>query len=386
MPQLLKGETFVNGQQVQDYRLNQLVDSAQLLVGAISEQPAMTANTVEASDQTLINDGGVLKRTTFGDVLNSNLPATHSTVATSIINSANGKDVLITPNDSATVTGKLFVSADGITTTVTSVAHELTTGQILTIVATNTDYSGQFIITVTGVDTFTYVVPTKIPAVVAASGTCSYTKEGAVQMNGNARVNENFYVSGNTTTVGTLTTRGTIDVVGAANLKGQTDITGTLKVNGEVGYVLTEIYEQTPTSFAATYAGFYDSAFTSSVFTKPSNEIWIFEVYFRHQGKQGYSYDFAGRYGSQTYRTGAYIFDNKFFDSAGGGALHYGYYTARWVVPTGVEMENETFKLDVYAASGSEVSLFSTTGPYTTIITGGSLPPSKFRIYKYKTA
>lgn len=93
MAQIQKGDTFTNGQQVDATRLNQLVDSSVLLVGAISEQTTMTPNTVESTDQTIINDGGVLKKTTVGSILNSNLPVT-----TSSITGGSGADIIVTPS------------------------------------------------------------------------------------------------------------------------------------------------------------------------------------------------------------------------------------------------------------------------------------------------
>jgi len=92
MAQIQKGDTFTNGQQVDAVRLNQLLDSSALLVGAITEQTTMTPNTVESTDQTIINDGGVLKKTTIGSLLNSNLPVT-----TSAINGVAGYDIIVAP-------------------------------------------------------------------------------------------------------------------------------------------------------------------------------------------------------------------------------------------------------------------------------------------------
>ena len=79
MAQIQKGDNFIDGQTVNALRLNQLVASATLLVGAIEEQTAMTPNTVQSVDEVLVNDGGtggVLRKATVGDLLNSNLNAT----------------------------------------------------------------------------------------------------------------------------------------------------------------------------------------------------------------------------------------------------------------------------------------------------------------------
>jgi hypothetical protein len=92
MAQILKGDTFTDGQQVTGARLNQLLDASQLLVGAITEQPSITANTLEATDSTIVNDAGTLKEATIGDILNSNLP-----ISTSSITGGAGVDITVTP-------------------------------------------------------------------------------------------------------------------------------------------------------------------------------------------------------------------------------------------------------------------------------------------------
>lgn len=93
MAQISKGDTFADSQQLTATRLNQLVDSAQLLVGAITEQPSITANTLEATDSTIVNDAGSLKEATIGDILNSNLAIT-----TSEVNGGTGVDMIVTPD------------------------------------------------------------------------------------------------------------------------------------------------------------------------------------------------------------------------------------------------------------------------------------------------
>lgn len=92
MAQISKGDTFTNGEQVTGARLNQLVDSATLLVGAITDQPNITAGTLEATDSTIVNDSGTLKEATIGDIVGSNIP-----VVTSSITGGSGVDLTITP-------------------------------------------------------------------------------------------------------------------------------------------------------------------------------------------------------------------------------------------------------------------------------------------------
>jgi hypothetical protein len=136
MAQISKGDTFADSQQLTATRLNQLVDNAQLLVGAITDQPSITANTLEATDSTIVNDNGVLKEATIGDILNSNLP-----VSTSSVTGGAGVDIVITPAsgqkvdiagnaevDDLTVTDDLTVGGDASVTGTLSVTGASTLG------------------------------------------------------------------------------------------------------------------------------------------------------------------------------------------------------------------------------------------------------------------
>ena len=214
MAQISKGDTFTDGQQVTGARLNQLVDSSVLLTGAITEQPALTAATLASDDLVIISDtsASALRKATVNDILGSSLPivastVTATTVTTSTLNAGANSDILITPNDGANVTGKTFSSADGITATVASTAHGLVTGQNVTITASNSAYSGTYKITVTTVDAFTYVL---VPTSTAASGTCSYVREGSVRINGELNVSGGLNVNGNVVTNGTTIQNGAV--------------------------------------------------------------------------------------------------------------------------------------------------------------------------------
>lgn len=112
MAQISKGDTFTNGEQVTGARLNQLVDSSTLLVGSITDQPSITANTLEATDSTIVNDAGTLKEATIGDILNSNLP-----VSTSSITGGTGVDLVVTPAAGQKVDIAGNLEADDINTT-----------------------------------------------------------------------------------------------------------------------------------------------------------------------------------------------------------------------------------------------------------------------------
>jgi hypothetical protein len=218
MPQISKGDTFADSQQLTASRLNQLVDSATILVGAITDQTAIAANTLEATDAIIVSDSGLLRKATIGDVLGSNLPVTAS-----FINGSANADVFITPNDAVAVTGKVFTSSNGITVAVSSVAHELVTGQVIQITASNTAYSGIFRITVISVDEFQYTIPV---AVTAASGTCSYIRKATEVVNGNSSISGNQYVDGFST------------VKGNSNILGNSLVNGTQEVKGQATFTL----------------------------------------------------------------------------------------------------------------------------------------------------
>jgi hypothetical protein len=128
MAQISKGDTFTDGQQVTGSRLNQLVDSSTLLVGAITDQPSITANTLEATDTTIVNDAGVLKEATIGDFLNSNLPIT-----TSSINGVTGADIAVTP-----AAGQKFDVAGAFEANSINSTGAVTAGGNLTVTGTST--------------------------------------------------------------------------------------------------------------------------------------------------------------------------------------------------------------------------------------------------------
>ncbi len=139
MAQISKGDTFTDGQQVTGARLNQLVDSSTLLVGAITDQPSITANTLEATDSTIVNDAGTLKEATIGDFLNSNLPITTSSITGGagsdiVITPAAGQKVDVTGNaevDDLTITDDLTVGGDaGVTGNLSVTGTSLLNGNV----------------------------------------------------------------------------------------------------------------------------------------------------------------------------------------------------------------------------------------------------------------
>lgn len=389
MPQINKGDTFADGQQVTAARLNQLVDSATILVDSITAQTAITAGTVDTADQVNISDtsAAALRKATIGDLLGSNVP-----VVTSSVTAGSGSDIVVTPNDATIVTGSTYTSADGLTVVVTTAAaHGLSVGQVLLISAAGSGYNGTFRLTVAAGSSFTYVMPT---AATAGSGSLSYIKKATNKVSGNLAVNQNLYVDGamylnsSTTFAQSVSTNGALVVNGSLTSNGTANFTGALQVNGTVGYVLTEITEETMTPYIATTPGYFSAIWTSTAFVKPSEEIWVFETVSAHSGIRGWSYDFAFRYGSQTAQSGQYLALHAYYDIGNSGIRTTEVTTDRWVVNAGTAIASDTVKVDVYAGSGSGMTLFQTTTAPTNItnILGGTLAASKFRIYKYRTA
>lgn len=169
MPQLSKGDTFTNGQQVNANRLNQLVDSAILLVGSISEQTAIATNGVANTDEFPINDSGVLKKATASDILNSGLAIT-----TGSVSGNTGADIVITPpvGQKVDIAGNL--EADDI-----NVTDDLTVGDDLTV-------SGDLAVTGTTTQTGTLTANGSVitNGTLTSNGVANFT--GGFQINGTA--------------------------------------------------------------------------------------------------------------------------------------------------------------------------------------------------------
>lgn len=122
MPQLSKGETFADGQQVTGVRLNNLVDGATILPGLITDQTNLTANTVASGDSVLLYDlsATALREATASDLLNSGLSITTGSItgnaaADLVLTPAAGQKVDVAGNieaDDVHVTDDLTVADD----------------------------------------------------------------------------------------------------------------------------------------------------------------------------------------------------------------------------------------------------------------------------------
>jgi hypothetical protein len=302
MAQILKGDTFVDGQQVTGARLNQLVDSSALLVGSITDQTAMSANDVSSTDGLLINDGGVLKKTTVGDVLNSNLPVT-----TSSVTGGTGVDLVLTPAAGQKVDIAGNIEADDITAT------------------------------------------------------------------------DDVSVGGDLTVTGSSTLTGNVIADNGFTSNGTANFTGVFQVNGVAGYVLTEVVEESIPNATGAAANTLHSLFTSASYTKPSDEIWAFEVE---------AVLFAPNNGTYThYRITDSADTNKYIKSYFYNANTYGvlYASHRFVIGTGTAYTG-TFIIRA-KSNQTNIKIMPTGTDLTTSYpdnTEGTV--GKFRIYKYRTA
>lgn len=376
MAQIQSPETYVDGQQVTATRLNNQTNGATLLPGAITDQTNITANTVASGDSILLYDlsATALREANVSDVLGSNVPVTTSAIAAGA-----NSDIVITPNDGVIVTGQAYTSGDGLTVTVTSTAHILTAGQVILVASAGTGYNGTFRVATVLTNSFTYVMTT---AATAGSGTLSYTKKGLVKNPANGSVAGNLYVDGSTEVAGATTVSGALTSSGTANF------TGALQVNGTVGYVLTEVVEETMTPWdASTIPQNYNSIWTSSAFVKPSDEIWVFEVDFHFSGCSGYGFSYGFRYSTQTEYSGTYKVAQLHATYGNNGVQVY-HQTKRWVEGVGTTLASQTLKVDTLAAGSSFQTMFRTVYSIVTFAGYGTtnVAPSKFRIYKYKTA
>ena len=147
MAQIQSPETYVDGQQVTAARLNNQTNGATLLPGAITDQSALTANTLDVADTFIINDASVsaLRKATISDILNSGLSLT-----TGVVTGKAGVDITITPasgyktqiNNNLTVTGSQTING-GLTVTGNTICDAA--------------------LTVNGVPTFTTTSALKLP-------------------------------------------------------------------------------------------------------------------------------------------------------------------------------------------------------------------------------
>lgn len=306
MAQIQSPETYADGQQVTAARLNNQTNGAILLPGAVTDQTALTANTVASGDTVLLHDASAsaLRKATAGDLLGSGLPVT-----TSGITGASGVDLAITPA------------------------------------------AGQ-----------------------------------KVDVGGDIEV-EDATLTGNLTVTGSSTLTGNVIADNGFTSNGTANFTGQLQVNGSTAYALYEVSNETITPWTSPTTGAFDSIWTSAAFVKPADEIWAFEFYVHCTMFTGNPVEFGLRYSTQSHRTGEYITSDFLYDWGNGSVNIDVIKTYRWTVGSGTALSSQSLKVDAFVWASAAIIFGGTAkGPSSQLLTTGTLSPSKFRIYKYKTA
>lgn len=335
--------------------------------------------------------------------------------------------------------------------TITKTSHGLTTGSTIIITCTsgnstqNSYASGTYTITVVNTNTFTYTKSASYSSLgvwgtissswtlsvsyvltgtttgtvtyvlgspytgsiaytaspISASGTLSYYKKGVVNNTGNKIINGNLYVDGTTTLnsdtrfIGNMTNFGTVIQNGAVTQNGtvtQTgtvNITGAIQYNGSPVYGLYEIAELAlPSTHYLLNGNNRATIATTSAFTKPSDEIWVFKCEFFYSCN-GYPFQLGIRYSSNTIGTGAYLAGESYQDASGSNNYAIKKFQQQWLVNSGTSLSSATLSIDGACASGQQANIFVENFGYDSIggsVLTGAFSAPKILIYKYKTA
>jgi hypothetical protein len=381
MAQFQSPINYVTGDQVTAANLNNHINGAVALPGLIADQSSMSANNVASTDQILINDGGVLKKTTVGDVLNSNLAATFTSItATNFVsdNVAPGanKDLGLSPNAGVAVTGKTFTSVNGINVTVNSTAHNVLQNQVLTITASIAAYSGEYRVVSVTTDTFEYVLP---EAATPNSGSCDYTKTASVVTTGNSVITSDEYLIGNQDVGGNSKISGNSTINGNLTVKGTADFTGAFQVNGTVGYVFTEVFENNIINAQGSVSGALHTLYTTPSLTKLVGEVWVLEFDFNLVTTAN-----ANSHWRITDSADSTVYASTHHNTV--IAFQCTRFTERFVLDSSSTLTGSVFVLRARMDNGwgiispTSTQLSANYPDKTKVIDG------KFRIYKYKTA
>lgn len=292
MSDLNRIQNFEDGDLVTADKLRKLVDQTTINPTFVSsKEQILTAGVDKALDTILIydNSGTVLKQIKVEELLKvavllPTLSATDGTIeslTTSIIDGQPNKGLLVTANDGVNVTGKSWVSSDGLLVTVTSTAHGLATGAVLVIVASNAAYSADTAITVTNADTFTYTLTQTDPVRAASAGTLSYTQKGYLVVDGRLAVTGKTDVADLKVT-GSLTSSGTA-TLGSATVTSLT-IGGKTPMTTQDNQI--RIYAKSGSTTGKTGAGVDNLIYETPTLNIPTDETWLYE--FLVQTTSGY--------------------------------------------------------------------------------------------------
>lgn len=336
MAQFQQPLVFTSGLVLTAADLNAHVAGAILLPGSINDQTAITAFDIQSTDTFNIYDasGAVLRKATVDDLMRSGQIAKFDNISGKA-----GQNLAITPAGgyAVAVNGNLTTSGNFSATGTSILSGDVTAGAALTV---------------TGTATFNTVGAIKIPV-----GT-TLDRPGT-PVTGQLRYNSTI----SATEIYNGTTWDAVPVAGTnLTLPNTVNFTGVIQFNGTPVYGLTAIVEETIT-FSAIGVGV--TAFTSNPFTKPSDEIWVFEFdcsIISNVSAVG-TFDLLDTSGT-SYAT----------LKAAQGTIDGSKISERFIVNTGTTLTVETVRLRFTNSSfGGQVS-------------SGSYPPNKFRIYKYRTA
>jgi hypothetical protein len=201
----------------------------------------------------------------------------------------------------------------------------------------------------------------------------SLTVEGTTVLSGSLTTNGAMSSSTGTTTVSdNLTVSGNITSNGTANF------TGVFHVNGATAYVLTEVVEETIAKFTATNNAQAYVVHTTASFTKPSDEIWVYEVEANTMG--GASSGKCHIRITNDTDTLNYAVSNFVSNSAYWSQNH----NFKWVIGTGTSYTGTYIVRTYNAISG--VVFGPVAADYSSAGYQSHDSINKFRIYKYKTA
>lgn len=353
MPQINSGKSppWVSGEIVTAAGLNGMIDAATLDPSAITSQTNLT--TLTGDEYALVVDtAGLLKKTQLKNSL-----LTGEDIKTDSITQVTGSSAILTIESNPSVamllrgTGGLSLQTETGGITMNTIASG-GTGSI-GVQSNGMTFDGQGSGATGVIDFQTRTI---------------FSHTGAIKL-----------------PVGTTAQRPATPVAGDTRFNSTTSQTETYNGSSwSSGYVLYEVYEETLPAWVAIVAGNQAAVVTTASFTKPANEIWEFEIDGTWTLVRGYGAEYGFRYSTETFQTGSYL-ESDYDFSSGVTALSTRSIHHRWTVPAGTALSARTVVVDVSVGAGSQLRMFQNTPVYTAIITTGSLPVSKFRIYKYKT-
>lgn len=241
MAQIKKNETFVDGELVTGLRLNNIIDLAELNPNAITDQPTITTGSLADLILVYQDSTSALKKISISDLMSISFGVITAT------------QVFGTTNLSI-ASGSGNVNVGGYTDT--NIGNSsATSGNVNIFSYNNVSIGGT-----SGVSSVSIIAPTDISSKLSLSAT------SAVKL-----------------PVGTTTQRPASPVAGDIRFNSTTSknesyngtawndlSTYTLNTGN---YGLYEVFEET-----IPFASYATTLFTSSSFTKPSNEIWHFEI------------------------------------------------------------------------------------------------------------